>query len=194
MCRNQSSIDKTIHTMCMVAMTNEESMAELGGKLLSVFRAVCRSDMFRIDDTVGELCYYDGDCYDSSEESRNLNQSLIRLEVFMDEATKDKYDREISSIFEIGQMIRIMEALKIKVYNCCKSGPEFVSILSTCYMNAFDYSYEEACETLNMSISTFYRKKKRAEILFGLAFLEYTACIRGSVAADFGGSQLSMAI
>jgi hypothetical protein len=46
-----------------------------------------------------------------------------------------------------------------------------------------------------MSISTFYRKKRRAEILFALAFLEYKANIVTYDPTDSQeGSQLAMVI
>ena len=195
MCRSKNSIDVVIHTMCMVAMTDEKKMAALGGRLLTLFHAVCRSEMIRAENTVNELCFYEDEYYDPSEEARLLNQSVLRLAVFMEDGIKDKYDREITSIFEFNRMIKVMEALKYKVYNGSKYGPELVSILSTCYMNSFDYSCEEASEVLNMSISTFYRKKRRAEILFGLAFLEYTASIGYPLGLmDPEGTQLAMAI
>jgi len=195
MCRNRNSIDKIIHTKCLLAMTDETEMAKLGVKLLTVFHAVLRSDLKRADDTVNELCYFDDECYDQSEEMKLLDISLTRLEIFMDEKAKDNYDREISNIFELSRMIHIMDALKIKVYNGSKYGPELVSILSTVYMNSFDYSCEEASELLSMSISTFYRKKRRAEILFALAFLEYKANIVTYDPQNYQeGSQLAMVI
>ena len=197
MCRTSRSIDNRIHTMCMYAMTDEEKMADLGGELLEIFHAVCSHNTLRANEVADELCYYDDDYCDPSEDKQDMDQALLKLEVFMSESGRDNYEREIRNIFQIGHMIRIMDALKFIVYNTSKHGPEFVSILTTCYMNSFEYTNEEACEVLNMSLSTFYRKKRRAEILFGLAFLEYKAKVRGTTPVDFvtrEGMQLSMAI
>ena len=95
----------------------------------------------------------------------------------------------------MAQMLKIMESLKYTVYSYGKYGPEFVSILSTCYMSSFDYTNEEASEILNMSESTFYRKKKRAVILFALAFLDYKAHWRGAEPIFYDeGNQVCMTI
>lgn len=194
MCR---SIDARIHTMCMYAMTDEDKMEALGEELLEIFHAVCSHNTMRANNVIDELCYSDNGCCDSCDDKKDLDQALLKLEVFMSESGKDNYEREIRNIFQIGHMIRIMDALKFIVYNTSKQGPEFVSILTICYMNSFYYTNEEASDALNMSLSTFYRKKRRAEILFGLAFLEYKAKIRGTTPMDYitnEGMQLSMAI
>ena len=195
MCRNRVDIDARIHQRCALAMTDEKEMAALGERLLNVFHEVCSSNTAKANDLVDELCYYDGELYDPSEETKVMDQALIRLEYFAEESKRDRYNREINSILQTGQMIRIMDALKCKIYNYGKNGPEYVSVLSTYYMNTFEYTNEEASEILNMSLSTFYRRKRRAVILFGLAFLEFKAEVLGydiMYQADNKGSQISM--
>lgn len=195
MCRNRVDADERIHKKCALAMTDEKAMAELGEKLLAVFHEVCSGNTLKANDVTNELCYYAGEVYDPSEETKLMDQALIRLEYFVEDSERDRYDREIKSILQTGNMIRIMDALKCKLYNYGKAGPEYVSVISTYYMNAFEYTNEEASEILNMSLSTFYRRKRRAVILFGLAFLEYKAEILGydpMYMADPDGSQISM--
>ena len=196
MCRDRD-IDARIHRHCMLAMTDEETMEALGGKLLNAFHEVCTCTTNRANDMVREICYYDGEIYDPCEDTKVMESALVRLEFFSQESRKDQYERQIQSILSTGHMIRIMEALKGMVYNYSKHGPEFVSILSTCYMNSFDYTNEEVYELLNMSSSSFYRKKRRAVILFGLAFLEYKARFMGAEHIDCfdqEGTQIKMAI
>ena len=48
-----------------------------------------------------------------------------------------------------------------------------MTILSLTYLNNFKYTIEEIEETTCFSKATIYRHKKRAIIMFGLAFLEY---------------------
>lgn len=196
MCGNQKDVDSRIHRMCMLAMTDEEHMAILGETLLELFHDVCRYNTARAKDMVSDLCYFDDDpAY--SDDTRDMEEALLRLEYFTSDSRRDRYENEIQGILQTGQLIRIMEALKCTIYGFGKYGPEFVSILTTCYMNAFDYTYEEASEVLNMGVSTLYKKKKRAVILFGLAFLDYKASFQGkSHINGFAseGSQVSMAI
>ena len=194
---NLTDVDKRIQRKCSLAMTDEKEMAALGGKLLEIFHDVCSCNTSKANDTLGEICYSDGEYYDPCEEMRVMEESLIKLEYFTTDSKRDRYEREIRSILQTGQMIRIMDALKCKVYSYGKYGPDFVSILSTCYMNSFEYTNEEASEVLNMSLSSFYRKKRRAVVLFGLSFLEYKAEIQGHdmmLDLEPDGSQLSMAI
>lgn len=194
---NLTDVDKRIQRKCSLAMTDEKEMAALGGKLLEIFHDVCGCNTSKANDILGEICYSDGEYYDPCEEMRVMEESLIKLEYFTADSKRDRYEREIRSILQTGQMIRIMDALKCKVYSYGKYGPDFVSILSTCYMNSFEYTNEEASEVLNMSLSSFYRKKRRAVVLFGLSFLEYKAEIQGHdmmLDLEPDGSQLSMAI
>ena len=194
MCRNQNDIDTRIHRKCMFAGTDEEKMEKLGGDLLGLFRDVCRTSTVRANDMVSELCSYD--CPEEPYDYRKMEEALTRLEFFTSESRRDCYDNEIRLILQTGQMIRIMEALKYNVYNFSKYGPEFVSILTTCYMNTFNYTNEEASEYLNMGVSTLYKKKRRAVILFGLAFLEYKAGFMNVIETGFNYNdpQISMAI
>lgn len=195
MCAKQKDIDTRIHRKCVFAGTDEDKMVKLGERLLNAFHEVCSCNTRKANEVVAELCYFDDDYYDPSEEVKLMDQALARLEFFAEESDKDRYKREIHNILQMAQYTRIMESLKYTVYGYGKYGPEFVSILTTCYMSSFDYTNEEASELLNMSESTFYRKKRRAVILFALAFLDYKAHWRGMDPIFMDeGSQLSMAI
>lgn len=182
--------------MCMMAGTNEEDMEELGSTLLEVFHDVCRYNTEAANDMVADLCYRPDLCFEKQDEVSEMSYAVARLEVFMSDARKDEYEREIESIQQIGGMIRIMDALKYRVYSFGKYGPDYVDILNTRYMNHFDYTNAEASEMLRMGESTYYRKKKAAVILFGLAFLEYKAnYISGDTGSfDPDGMQMQMVI
>ena len=194
MCK-QKDIDARIHRKCVFAGTDETQMMKLGERLLNAFHEVCCGITHKANGVVNELCYLDEECFDPSEEMKLMDQALLRLEVFAEESDRDRYKREIHNILQMAQMLKIMESLKYTVYSYGKYGPEFVSILSTCYMSSFDYTNEEASEILNMSESTFYRKKKRAVILFALAFLDYKAHWRGAEPIFYDeGNQVCMTI
>ena len=66
-----------------------------------------------------------------------------------------------------------METLKMNVYSFDGYGPEFVSILTLCYMSSFKYTEQEILAELNISRQNFYKKKKYATILFALEFEEF---------------------
>lgn len=171
----KKDVDSRISRLCQMALTNEDEMEELGSSLLETFHDVCRYNTDAANNVVAELCYGQDAGPLEGDEEKEMSRALIRLEYFATESRKDDYQRQIERIMQTGWMIRIMEALRYKVYNFGKYGPEFVEILNTCYMNSFDYTMTEASEVLNMGESTLYRKKRRAVILFGLAFLEFKA-------------------
>ncbi len=165
----RNDIDTRIHRICMISGTTEDDMYILGKSLLTLFRDVCRSTDLAADDMVETLCSDS----DEADEGKRMSEALTKLEFFASDGMRKRYESEIDSILQTGWLIHIMEALKVKVYNFPDYGPDFVSILSLTYLNTFKYSIEEIEETTCLSKATIYRHKKRAIIMFGLAFLEY---------------------
>lgn len=113
----KKDIDTRIHRMCMMAGTSEEDMEELGSTLLEVFHDVCRYNTEVANDMVADLCYRPDLCFEKQDEVTEMSYAVARLEVFMSDAGKDEYERKIESIQQIGGTIRIMDALKYRVYS-----------------------------------------------------------------------------
>ena len=182
--------------MCMMAGTDECQMEELGSTLLEVFHDVCRYNTEAAKDMMADLCYHPDLCFEKGDDIAEMDTAVTRLEIFLSDARRDEYEREIESIQQTAGMLRIMDALRYRVYSFGKYGPEYVDILNTRYMNRFDYTNTEASEILRMGESTYYRKKKAAVILFGLAFLEYKASRSGDNTGSFDpdGMQMRLAI
>ena len=95
MCRGQKSVDSRIHRMCMLAMTDEEHMAELGETLLELFHDVCRYNTVRANDMVSGLCYFD-EYSGQGEETREMEEALLRLEYFTSESRMKMRYKEYS--------------------------------------------------------------------------------------------------
>ena len=165
----KSDIDTRIHRICMLSGTTEDEMHMLGKALLTLFRDVCRDNRLDADDMVEKLCCDS----EEADEYRRWSEALVNLEYFATEGTRLRYESEIESILQTGWLLRVMEALRIKVYNFPDYGPDFVAILNYTYLNTFKYTIEEVEEATCLSRATIYRHKKRAIIMFGLAFLEY---------------------
>ena len=178
--------------MCMMAGTDEYQMEELGSTLLEVFHDVCRYNTEAANDMMADLCYHPDICFEKEDEIAEMDTAVTRLEIFLTDARRDEYEREIESIQQTAGMLRIMDALKYRVFSFGKYGPEYVDILNTRYMNRFDYTNTEASEILRMGESTYYRKKKAAVILFGLAFLEYKANRSGDNPGSFDPDGMQM--
>lgn len=182
--------------MCMMAGTSECEMEELGSTLLEAFHDVCRYTTEAANDVAADLCYGPDMCFERDDNITDMSRAVTRLEIFLSDARKDEYLREIERIQQTAGILRIMDALRCWVYSFGKYGPEYVDILNTRYLNRFDYTNAEASEVLRMGESTYYRKKKAAIILFGLAFLEYKANCFGNSQESFDpeGMQMRMTI
>ena len=91
-------------------------------------------------------------------------------------------------------MVRVMDQVKMNVYTFDDYGPEFVSILTLCYMSSFRFTGAEAAQELGISEQNLYKKKKYAVILFALEFEEYkreiTACCNP---VRYTGEQMTLA-
>ena len=173
--KTKKDVDTRIHNMCLLEMTTEEEMTRLGTSLLLTFRDVCRTSIENAEDKTERLCSVLMEHESPYDMVRRVNESMVWLEFFASEANRQKEEAEIERILHSEWMIHVMDSLKNKVFRFAEYGPEFVDILNVCYMNIFDYSEDEALEQLGMGRSTFFKKKKRAIILFGLAFREYQA-------------------
>ena len=163
------SIDSRISLLCKYYNTSESEMSQVGLSLLKLFRDVCRGNIAAAEDMLDEICYDS----DETDEIRKMNESLVKLEFFTPEARKESYEDEIRAIIETGMMIRIMDAIKAQLYEFPVYGPEFVSILTMTYMSNIDYSEQDILEELRISRSAYFRKKKRAIIMFGLSFISF---------------------
>lgn len=183
----KNDIDSRIHRICMLSLTNEGEMYILGKSLLTLFRDVFRSTRLDADEMVEKLCSDS----EELEEDRRMQEALTRLEFFATESMRKRYESEIDNILQTGWLLRVMEALKAKVYNFPDYGPDFVTILTLTYLNTFKYTIEEIEEATCLSKATIYRHKKRAIIMFGLAFLEYKKDFMTADSHTFGGEQMT---
>ncbi|MBQ9075350.1 MAG: hypothetical protein IJY32_05245, partial [Mogibacterium sp.] len=167
--RTEGSLESRINNLCSIAGYTEDEMQKLGTKLLRIFRDVCRNNKLDADDIIEDLC---SDSFESDEYKR-MNESLVRLEFFASESTRSRYESEINKTMKTAWMLKVMETLKMNVYSFDGYGPEFVSILTLCYMTSFKYTEQEILAELNISRQNFYKKKKYATILFALEFEEF---------------------
>ncbi len=165
----RNDVDTRIDRMCMLYGIPRGEVYVLGKSMLTLFRDVFSSTMLDADDMYEKVC----SDFDEADENKRMSEALTRLQFFATEGMRIRYETEIDSILQTGWLLRVMEALKVKVYNFPDYGPDFVSILTFTYLNTFKYTIEEIEEATCLSRATIYRHKKRAIIMFGLAFLEY---------------------
>ena len=66
-------------------------------------------------------------------------------------------------------MIEIVDSAMVKVKNFPIYGDLYFDLLARCYIGKFQYTEMEILEEMKMERSSFYRRKKEAIKVFGLA-------------------------
>ena len=98
--------------MCMMAGTNEYEMEELGSTLLEAFHDVCRYTTEAANDVTADLCDGSDMCFERDDNVADMSRAVTRLEIFLSDARKDVYLREIERIQQTAGIIHIMDALR----------------------------------------------------------------------------------
>ena len=177
--RTEVSLETRIKDQCALAGYNYEYLYRFGKKLLKLYRDVSRNNTLDAEDILEDIC---SESYESDISSQ-MSSALTRLEFFASEYTKNKFESDIRRSLRTGWMVRVMDQVKMNVYTFDDYGPEFVSILTLCYMSSFRFTGAEAA-----------KKKKYAVILFALEFEEYkreiTACCNP---VRYTGEQMTLA-
>ena len=167
--RTEVSLKTRIKDQCALAGYDYEYLYRFGKKLLKLYRDVSRNNTLDAEDILEDIC---SESYESDISSQ-MSSALTRLEFFASEYTKNKFESDIRRSLRTGWMVRVMDQVKMNVYTFDDYGPEFVTILTLCYMSSFKYTEQEILAELNISRQNFYKKKKYATILFALEFEEF---------------------
>jgi hypothetical protein len=188
--RTEVSLETRIKDQCALAGYDYEYLYRFGKKLLKLYRDVSRNNTLDAEDIIEDIC---SESYESDISSQ-MSSALTRLEFFASEYTKNKFESDIRRSLRTGWMVRVMDQVKMNVYTFDDYGPEFVSILTLCYMSSFRFTGAEAAQELGISEQNLYKKKKYAVILFALEFEEYkreiTACCNP---VRYTGEQMTLA-
>ncbi len=91
------------------------------------------------------------------------------MENFAPDEQKEKFAAKIRALFSVKWMVEIVDSAIIKVREFPLNGELYAHILSMYYLGKFQYTEAEMMEELNLERSSYYRRKKEAVIVFGLA-------------------------
>lgn len=162
---NNSNAKSRIHRMCAAGNFNEDELYEKAKLLLESYRDVCWTTVDFVSEVREECELYEKEYYCSSD----METALIYLETFAPEEGKDRFEEKVHSLFETKWMVEIVDSAMVKVKECPINGELYFSMLSAYYLNKFEYTEREMLDEFNMERSTYYRRKKEAVIIFGLA-------------------------
>lgn len=161
---SKNNTNGRIQRMCAASKLDENDLYERAKLLLEVYRDVCWSTVDYVCEVKEELQGYgNGYCSD------DMDAALIYLENFAPDEGREKFEDKIRGLFETRWMIEIVDSAMIKVKECPVNGDLYFSLLSDYYLNRFVYTEKEMLEEYNIERSTYYRRKREAIKIFGIA-------------------------
>lgn len=160
---NRNGSRQRIATICSSREISETEVYDRAKKLLESYRDVCWETSEYANLVREDLTYEYG--YASSD----LDTALLYLENFAPDEQKEKFAAKIRALFSVKWMVEIVDSAIIKVREFPLNGELYAHILSMYYLGKFQYTEAEMMEELNLERSSYYRRKKEAVIVFGLA-------------------------
>ncbi|MBO6309471.1 MAG: hypothetical protein J6N70_11675 [Oribacterium sp.] len=158
--RNNSSAWGTIHSICEADHIDERRLYEKTKLVLSKYRNICWQTRENADDTIADLC---------TRASSDIDGALVYLETFAPEREKDVFETKIMNLFNIRNMIDIVDSAIAKTRDFPCGGDVYSEIISKCYLTKWKYTERDLLEILDMDRSRFYDKKKEAIMIFGIS-------------------------
>ena len=153
----------TISIRCGTTDAETSLLFERANLLLKSYRYICWKTASRADE-VRESLVTD---YDYC--STDLNSALVYLENFAPDKERDTFARRIRSLFEVKWVIELVDAAMMKVREYPDDGELYASILSAYYLSNFKFNPDDSELEFGFDRSTFFRKKKEANKVFGVA-------------------------
>lgn len=157
--------DKQIGMMYQGMGLDEEMIVHKSKLLLSIYRDVVWS-------TMSKASHLRADCVGFG--THNLNVALAYLSDFAPTEEKNIFEEKVRNIFESRWIVELIDTTMIKLYEYHQDGKLYYNILKSTYLSAFPVQEVELIELLSIDRSTYYRKKREAIKLFGVAMWGYS--------------------
>lgn len=132
--------------------------------LLKIYRDV----IWSVEDRVSEL---EEEYYEMG--SNNLAEALDYLEDYDPNINKKELEVQICSIFKSKLLIEIVDKALLKVKKYPDYGDIYFNILYKQYIQKNKYSEKHIIQALNCERTTFYKRKKEAINIMGIALWGY---------------------
>ena len=162
--KEMSGTKDTIAMMYDATDINETLVYERSRMLLKSYRFICWKTSGRADELRDALVSDYDYC------STDLNSALVYLENFAPDREKDQFTRRIRNLFEVKWVVEIVDSAMMKVREYPDNVELYAEILSVYYLSRFKFNVDQDVESeFGFDRSTFFRKKKEAIKVFGLA-------------------------
>lgn len=145
-------------------MLDKEKVYHKAKLLLRIYRDV----VWSIENRVAEL---EEEYYEMG--SNSLAEALDYLNDYDPNVNRKELEFELCSIFKSKLLIEIVDKALLKVRNYPDYGDIYFEILHKQYIEKYKYSEKQLIEVLNFERTTFYKRKKEALRLMGIALWGY---------------------
>ena len=159
---NRTGAATRIKNICKGKSVDEKEIYNKAKLLLEIYRDICWETV-ECANEVRETLSWEDYC------SHDVTSALFYLESFAPTEKKDRFSEKIQRLFEVKWMVEIVDAAMVKVMDFPLMGEYYFDILSKCYLSKFEYTENDMMDELRIERSTFYRRKKEAIKVFGLA-------------------------
>ena len=99
----------------------------------------------------------------------SLSLGLMYLSDFAPDVDKEKFEAQVSFLFETSCMIELVDKAMIKVKEYHQNGEVYYEILSKSYLTPYRYKETELLEALDISRTHYYTLRREAISLLGVA-------------------------
>jgi len=132
--------------------------------ILSVYRDVAWSSIRKSEELKSEASELLG---------RSLSLGLMYLNDFAPDEDKERFEAQVSFLFETKWMIELVDRAMIKVKEYHQNGELYYEILSKSYLTPYMYRETEILEALDISRTHYYTLRREAISLLGVALWGY---------------------
>lgn len=132
--------------------------------LLKIYRDV----IWSVEGKVAEL---EEEYYEMG--SKSLAEALDYLSDYDPNVNREELEAELCAVFKSKLLIEIVDKALLKVKNYPDYGEIYFDILHKQYIEKFKYSEKNIISFLNCERTTFYKRKKEAINLMGIALWGY---------------------
>lgn len=132
--------------------------------LLGLYRKV----VWSVNDRYSNLCDFG---YEAGE--KDIRRGFEYLADFAPDIDKDRFESEVSCLFESKLIIDMIENALLRVKEYPDFGQIYYDILYKQYFMKYRFREREIIETMSFERSVFYTRKKEAISLFGVALFGY---------------------
>jgi len=162
---NTEKMPSTVLRKSLTPMSiNKEHIYHKAKLLLEIYRDVVWSIEGRACDIEAEFYVMGG---------KRLADALDYLDDYGSDINKKKLEEELCSMLKSKWLIEIVDKALLKVKNYPDYGDTYFDILYKQYIAKYRYDEKRIIEALNCERTTFYKRKKEAINLMGIALWGY---------------------